>query len=76
VECLYFGREGLFNLTILWDLHVNMKGSKMPTLESINNLKSKESEICDLYINGESSNKIAQKLKLSKSSVKKILKKI
>jgi hypothetical protein len=47
----------------------------MPSLESINNLKSKEKEICDLYISGESSNKIAKKLQLSTSSIKKILKK-
>lgn len=47
----------------------------MPSLESINNLKSKEKEICDLYAAGESSNKIATKLQLSKSSIKKILKK-
>lgn len=47
----------------------------MPSLESRNNLKSKEQEICNLYANGESSNKIAEKLNLSKSSVKKILKK-
>jgi len=46
----------------------------MPSLESINNLKSKEKEICELYASGESSNKIAAKLQLSKSSVKKTLK--
>lgn len=47
----------------------------MPNIESINNLKSKETKICTLYKNGESSNKIAVKLQLSKSSVKKVLKK-
>jgi len=46
----------------------------MPSLMSINNLKSKEKEICELYASGESSNKIAAKLQLSKSSVKKTLK--
>lgn len=47
----------------------------MPSLESRNNLKSKEQEICANYIGGESSNAIAKKLYISKSSVKKILKK-
>lgn len=47
----------------------------MPSLESVNNLKSKEKIICDMYMAGKSSNKIAQELHLSKSSVKKTLKK-
>lgn len=47
----------------------------MPSLESINNLKAKEEEICNLYTGGKSSNKIAEKLCISKSSVKKVLRK-
>jgi len=47
----------------------------MPSLEAIYNLKSKEKIICDMYVSGLSSNKIGEKLQISKSSVKKILKK-
>lgn len=47
----------------------------MPTIESVNNLKSKEEKICNMYVLGLSSNKIAKELQISTSSVKKILKK-
>lgn len=45
----------------------------MPTIESMNNLKLKEKDICSLYIDGYSSNKISVILNVSTSSVKKTL---
>lgn len=47
----------------------------MPTLQSINNIKSKEILICRMYSDGYSSNKISNILQISTSSAKKILKK-
>lgn len=47
----------------------------MPNLAKIQYLKSKEKEICQLYTDGYSTNKIANILNISKSSSKKVLKK-
>lgn len=46
----------------------------MPTLKSINYLKSNIQNICNMYQDGYSSNEISEILQISSSSIKKILK--